>query len=65
MSISLPFYHLDLNHEIIVIIDDNLVYEGRINDTKELICTREEKNGEAGWQIEKGIYSFDEYKIMK
>ncbi len=65
MSIFLPFYHLDLNHEIIVIIDDNLVYEGRINDTKELICTREEKNGEIEWQIEKGIYSFDEYKIMK
>jgi len=53
ISVFPPFCYLNLNRDIILIIDNTVVYEGKIDKTNELICTRIEENGEVVWEIEK------------
>lgn len=65
MSIFLPYYHLDLNHETMLVIDNTVVYEGNIDNIEEFICTRAERNGENVWETAKGNRDFEEYKYIK
>lgn len=53
ISVFLPSYYLNLDRNIILIIDNTIVYKGKLDNTNELICTRTEENGEIVWEIEK------------
>ena len=65
LNIFLPRTYLDSQHDIVVIIDSQLVYEGEIGQTKEIICSRVEENGQLFWTVEKGDRTWDEYEYQK
>ncbi len=65
LNIFLPRAYLDTDRNLIVIIDSQLVYEGGINQTKEIICSKIEENGEIFWMTDKGNGTREEYKYQK
>lgn len=48
-SIELPWKHLNPKHEIMLIINNVLVFEGSLDGTSRLACTYDESRQEFGW----------------
>ena len=65
LNIFLPCAYLDSKHDIVVIIDSQLVYEGKFGQTREIVCSRVEENGQLFWTVEKGNRTWDEYEYQK
>jgi len=60
-----PEYLLDPQHEIILIINDQVIFEGFIEDAKELICTQSQNNETEIWDVKKGSIEFERYTPEK
>jgi hypothetical protein len=64
-SLFPPTYYLDPLHETTVIINDNVVYEGIIENTTELVCTETVPDGAETWKVAHGDRSMTTYTYDK
>jgi len=63
--IFLPVYYMDPEYETMVIINDQVVYEGMTDTVSELLCTWTEENSGPLWEITTGNQTITEYKHEK
>lgn len=60
LKIFLPFCHLNPEYEFMLIINNKVVYEGSLDDIKELICERKEKDDEIIWEVKQNHETSEE-----
>jgi hypothetical protein len=65
LHVFLPNYYLEPDREIILIINNMVVYEGEIDSARELTCTGHEENGGVVWKVEKGMQNFQDFNYTK
>jgi len=65
ISVFPPLYLLDPQHETMLIINDQVVFEGFVEDISELICTQSLSDDTIAWKVEKGYATFETYTPEK
>jgi len=53
LNISPPFYYLNPGWDFMVIIDNRVVYEGKLGEIESLLCKKVISVGKTSWRVEK------------